>query len=299
MDGSRYYPFLLGQTERGAHAGEPVHPYGLRLGCLTRRETARFYVNARWKAGYLAGRPRRDQPDSARLARQSVGSPSWSPDGKWIVYYVQAGQSGIYVVSADGEHSQLSRTTSGETRPSVSPDGKWVYFPSASGCERYLEGAMGRRNADSGYGDGGLTPCRRLTGSGSITVGSGRLAGSVGRGTGNRGLGRDSAGYSTVAGNLSNIRGVMVSALPWSSTTVDRPLPRRLPVPLRRGTGLPGVGHRSIARDPRGLRGAPRAPGERPGAGGKLPLTANAPIRSPGCIHTKKPAKSAGAKSLA
>jgi serine/threonine protein kinase len=58
-----------------------------------------------------------------------VGSPRWSPDGRWIVYDV--GQAGAHAVSADGgTPRQITTTALRDTRPSVSPDGKWLYFTS-------------------------------------------------------------------------------------------------------------------------------------------------------------------------
>jgi Tol biopolymer transport system component/tRNA A-37 threonylcarbamoyl transferase component Bud32 len=63
--------------------------------------------------------------------RGTLGSPRWSPDGKWIVYDVAAGTAGIYAVSADGGSSrQITTTILKDTRPAVSPDGKWLYFTS-------------------------------------------------------------------------------------------------------------------------------------------------------------------------
>lgn len=54
--------------------------------------------------------------------------PTWSPDGKWIAFYHGVpGQSGIYLISPDGENINKWHYGIPET-PAWSPDGKWIAF---------------------------------------------------------------------------------------------------------------------------------------------------------------------------
>lgn len=61
-----------------------------------------------------------------------MGSPRWSPDGRWIAFDSnKGGQRDIYVVSAEGGAARrLTTEPSQDVRPSWSRDGRWVYFGS-------------------------------------------------------------------------------------------------------------------------------------------------------------------------
>jgi hypothetical protein len=67
-----------------------------------------------------------------RLGRQ-VGSPKWSPDGRWIAFDSQ-GQDGNWDVftidAAGGPPRRFTTDPSNEHRPSWSRDGRWIYFAS-------------------------------------------------------------------------------------------------------------------------------------------------------------------------
>ena len=64
--------------------------------------------------------------------RHHDGSPSWSPDGKRIVFVSHRDGNGeIYVMDADGDNQQnLTNNLSSDSSPSWSPDGKRIAFDS-------------------------------------------------------------------------------------------------------------------------------------------------------------------------
>jgi Tol biopolymer transport system component len=72
-----------------------------------------------------------------RVEGSSVGTASWSPDGRFLVFDVVDGKNvnDLYVVSADG--GPLRRLTNNherEVNPEWSRDGRWIYYASdASG----------------------------------------------------------------------------------------------------------------------------------------------------------------------
>ncbi|MGA2772866.1 MAG: protein kinase [Bryobacteraceae bacterium] len=60
-----------------------------------------------------------------------LGSPSWSPDGRWLALDCAKGGYRIYVVSADGGTPRpLTDYPAHGNTPSWSSDGRWIYFAS-------------------------------------------------------------------------------------------------------------------------------------------------------------------------
>jgi Tol biopolymer transport system component len=60
-----------------------------------------------------------------------LGSPRWSPDGRWLAFDCAKGGYQIYVVSADGGTPRaLTDHPGDDNTPSWSRDGRWIYFAS-------------------------------------------------------------------------------------------------------------------------------------------------------------------------
>lgn len=76
----------------------------------------------------------------------TVGSASWSPDGKWIAFsatvnpdLIQGGTSDIYLLNvADNSTKKLVSQPGPDNNPNWSPDGKWIVFSSAMGNPKFF-----------------------------------------------------------------------------------------------------------------------------------------------------------------
>jgi Tol biopolymer transport system component len=63
------------------------------------------------------------------------GNPSWSPDGKRIVYHADTDTvKQMFIVNADGSgRKQLTGGEAIHVDPHWSPDGNWIYYRSPEG----------------------------------------------------------------------------------------------------------------------------------------------------------------------
>jgi TolB protein len=65
-----------------------------------------------------------------RLTNRSAEDsfPAWSPDGRWIAFSSLGGQSGIYLMRADGTHVRRACACAWAIEPTWSPDGTKIAF---------------------------------------------------------------------------------------------------------------------------------------------------------------------------
>jgi TolB protein len=66
---------------------------------------------------------------------EQCATPSWSPDGKWIVYSgFEQGQRDLFLISTDGvKQRRLTRDRQSDTLPRWSPDGKFIVYQTVRG----------------------------------------------------------------------------------------------------------------------------------------------------------------------
>jgi tricorn protease len=79
----------------------------------------------------------------ARAAWGGLGTPVWSPDGKWVAFGMASHSrtADIYLVPAvGGEARRVTVDAYGESTPRFSPDGKTLYFLRSTGLEAQIGG---------------------------------------------------------------------------------------------------------------------------------------------------------------
>jgi len=94
-------------------------------------------------------------------AKRFAGSPSWSPDGRWLAYDSQdAGPHwDIYVIeAAGGKPRRITNHPADDHVPSWSPDGKWIYFGSdRTGSQQIFRVPAAGGEPEQVTGNGGYT----------------------------------------------------------------------------------------------------------------------------------------------
>lgn len=97
--------------------------------------------------------------------RNSVNNPSYSPDGKYIVFHDNSdGNSNIYLINSNAGSAiqQISSSSSDETQPVFSKDGKLIYFVKRefySGSHKYNIWSYNRDNSQLTQYSEGFNPC--------------------------------------------------------------------------------------------------------------------------------------------
>ncbi len=135
-------------------------PDGLRIAFSSAREDLDPYDDKLIRNIYLMNA---DGSGQTRLTDNETynTSPSWSPDGRRIVFQsVRGGNADIYVMNADGsDQTRLTEHDATERHPSWSPDGSQIAFASSRGgdFEIYVMNADGsgeiRLTANDEYDD--------------------------------------------------------------------------------------------------------------------------------------------------
>jgi Tol biopolymer transport system component len=90
------------------------------------------------------------EPDGSHLRRiaRHAFEPTWSPDGRHIVYTsTSGGYSEIAVMRADGSRSRdITHDRAAQWEPTWSPDGRWIAY--RGGRTRHIEGRLYVMRAD-------------------------------------------------------------------------------------------------------------------------------------------------------
>jgi Tol biopolymer transport system component/predicted Ser/Thr protein kinase len=79
-----------------------------------------------WNAGLTDGHPIFAKPGG------TAGSPTWSPDGKWIAFDARTNKAAadVWIMPSDGEPRILGNHTGEDMTPCFDPTGQWIYFSS-------------------------------------------------------------------------------------------------------------------------------------------------------------------------
>ena len=116
---------------------------------------------------WVAGRDGSGLRQLTKLDAPEIGSPSWSPDGKWIVFDSPIdGNTDIHIISADGgEPRRLTTEPSVDRWPSWSHDGSTIYFSSnRTGSPQIWKVPVAGGSASQVTRDGGVEPIESMDG---------------------------------------------------------------------------------------------------------------------------------------
>jgi TolB protein len=105
-----------------AQSGCATAPLTSRMAFVSRQNSVNYIFLVDVYASGVGANPARLTSDS-----EAENYPSWSPDGKRLVYQRDFNGSAIYVINADGTGEQrLSPTPGFDVTPSWSPDGTQI-----------------------------------------------------------------------------------------------------------------------------------------------------------------------------